>query len=281
MARPRGYITNYQPRARTKALLADMLEVFREYADHLPLTARQVYYRLLGRAGYEKSSRLADRVQEHLVNARRARVIPFDWLRDDGAITDWPMAYASPEAFWENVSDQAHNYRLPRQAGQPRFFEVWCEAAGMAPQLARVSHNYGVPVFSGGGMSSLTARRDLVERIVTRQCPTTILYIGDHDSHGDDIFTVLREDVGAFVAEDGPDSSVEFVQVAVTLEQVRRHGLAASPDDEHKVQAEALPPDVLADTLRDAIVSRMDTEVFEAVLASEERQRAKLLNEAA
>ena len=45
-SRPRGYIADYRPQERTKVLLGDVMAVLEEYAKHLPLTSRQVYYRL-------------------------------------------------------------------------------------------------------------------------------------------------------------------------------------------------------------------------------------------
>jgi len=48
-------------------------------------------------------------------------------------------------AFWTKndflaaVAGWARNLRFDRQAGQPRRLALWCEAAGMVPQLERVA----------------------------------------------------------------------------------------------------------------------------------------------
>lgn len=85
--RPRGYIAEYRPQAKTRRLLADAQAVLDEYQSYWPLTCRQIYYRLIGAHGYPKTEDFYARLCEHLANARRARVIPFDAIRDDGVTT--------------------------------------------------------------------------------------------------------------------------------------------------------------------------------------------------
>ena len=43
---------------------------------------------------------------------------------------------------------------------------VWCEAAGMVPQLAAVAEPYSVHVFSGSGFDSLTTKKRLADRVI-------------------------------------------------------------------------------------------------------------------
>jgi hypothetical protein len=54
MSRVRGYAP-WRPQAKTLALVDQVREVLDEYRDHLPLTVRQVFYRLVGRYGYDKT----------------------------------------------------------------------------------------------------------------------------------------------------------------------------------------------------------------------------------
>ena len=52
--RPRGYAP-WRPQAKTRLLLDQVAAILDEYADHLPLTVRQVFYRLVGTAGYPRT----------------------------------------------------------------------------------------------------------------------------------------------------------------------------------------------------------------------------------
>jgi hypothetical protein len=67
--RPRGFIS-WSPRAMTLELRGQVRAVLAEYADYLPLTVRQIFYRLVGSTGYDKTERAYGRLCEHLVKAR-------------------------------------------------------------------------------------------------------------------------------------------------------------------------------------------------------------------
>ena len=46
MSRPRGYLTDWNPRTKTRELLGQVEEVLDTYQAELPLTARQIFYRV-------------------------------------------------------------------------------------------------------------------------------------------------------------------------------------------------------------------------------------------
>src|SRR5215468_2401462 len=69
--RVRGFAP-WSPEKATLALLDQVKEVLDEYVDHLPLTIRQIFYRLVGKHAYEKSDLAYQRLIEHLNRARRA-----------------------------------------------------------------------------------------------------------------------------------------------------------------------------------------------------------------
>ena len=60
-------------------------------------------------------------------------------------------------------------------------------------------------------------------------------------------------------------------------EQITALGLADDPDNPGKVQAEAIPPNVLAEIVRQAIDDRIDETARRQVLAAEEHAKAVLL----
>ncbi len=84
--RPKGY-AEWRPQAKTHAVLEQIGDVLRDYEDHLPLTVRQIFYRLVASYDYEKTELSYNRLAELLVRARRAKLIPFEYIRDDGVVT--------------------------------------------------------------------------------------------------------------------------------------------------------------------------------------------------
>ena len=268
--RPRGF-ASWSPRQETLGLLARVNAVLGEYQDHLPLTLRQIFYRLVGAHGYEKTEQAYARLGEHLVRARRARLVPMEAIRDDGGTTITPNMWANGEEYFAAVRAQAGELMLTP------------EAAGMAPQLARVASPFGITVMSSGGFESLTEKYQFAEELAKDDRPAEILSIGDHDPSGVSMFAAYLEDVEAFTRDLGGDAT--FTRLAVTPEQVREFNLPTAPPKPtdrrafsgETCQAEALAPDVLAGILRDAIEARIDRRAFERVLRRERAVRRELI----
>ena len=141
------------------------------------------------------------RVYYCLDRGRRARMIPFEWVRDDNVVTYSSPWYEGPEGFWDHVGREARNYRVTARPASARL-EQWCEAAGMGPQLDRVAWDYSVPVFSNGGNNSISAQRQVVDHALGRDVPTVLLHVGDFDPYGESIFTAFVENAQAFLEKD-------------------------------------------------------------------------------
>ncbi|MFC4671694.1 hypothetical protein ACFO5X_24295 [Seohaeicola nanhaiensis] len=273
--RPRGYITNYNPQAKTQALLEQVDLVMNEYREYWPLTVRQVFYRLVGAFGFDKTEADYGRLCHHLANARRARRIPFRAIRDDGIITYQMDHFDDHDDFLRHVRELGENYTRNKLSGQEIYIEVWCEAAGMQVQLHDVAEPYSVPVYSSGGFDSLTAKKRLADRICRIGKPAVILHLGDYDPSGESIFESVAEDVAAFVAADRPWATVEvnFERIALTRNQVRDFDLPTAPPkatdsrskswDGGTCQLEALPPNMIAEILRAAIERHLDHDQLE------------------
>lgn len=282
--RPRGFAA-WNPRPDTLALVAQVQGVLAEYADYLPLTIRQVFYRLVGAAGYDKTEQAYARLCETVNRARRAGYLPFDAFRDDGGSAYGNAGYADASAFLRGIRQQARGFMLDRQENQPVRLWLLCEAAGMAPMLARAARPYGVSVASSGGFDSLTAKHDLARELAAlTDARAEILHIGDHDPSGVHLFAALSEDVAAMVDGLG-GAKPTFTRLAVTSAQIEALALPTAPPKTtdrraftgETVQAEAIPPDVLTAAVAEAIQARQDTEIRLDVLAREAAGRAELL----
>jgi hypothetical protein len=143
--RPKGYAA-WNPQKRTKAIMAAVQEILDEYRSELPLTARQIFYRLVGAYGYPKTESAYESLTNWLVRARRSRMIPFDSICDDGASVMKGRYYMGEEDFYGYIQDEAKGYERDKLANQKRDIRVYVESAGMMPQLSRVAQRYSVPV---------------------------------------------------------------------------------------------------------------------------------------
>src|SRR5262249_46130724 len=150
--RPRGFVHDWQPRQRSLILLQQVEAIIAEYA--MPLTIRQIFYRLVGRHGYDKTEQAYERLGELLTKSLRSQRIPMDAIRDDGFTSYIPQCFTSAKPFLTSVRLLAESLMLDYQKGQPRRLVVMCEASGMAPQLYQVAEPYGIAVLSAGGFDS-------------------------------------------------------------------------------------------------------------------------------
>lgn len=282
--RPRGFAP-WNPQAKTKLLLDEVRLQLDLWDDQQPVTIRQLFYGLIGRQVIDKTEATYSKLCEVLNRARRAGMVPWEAIRDDGPSLHVPRGFASPDEFLLVLRYSAQQYRRDRQAGQDRYIEVWCEAAGMVPQLRRVTEPYGVAVATSGGFDSVTAKYDAACRFIDRDVPTLVLHVGDHDPSGCSIIDSAAEDITAFCDDTDP-GIVEFRRLAVTPAQIEDLALPTAPPKAgdrrgeqmtDTVQAEAIPPAVLADIVSHAITSLIDLDAYEQLLDIEAGERAELI----
>lgn len=280
--RPRGFIDDWTPRADTASLIDNIRNVLAEYHSYLPLTIRQIFYRLVVNVSYEKSELGYKRLCEVSNKARRARMIPFDAIRDDGFHRTDFLGYEDESHARRYLAREAKTYRIDRQRHQDRRLVVWCEAQGMVPQLERVTEPYSIPVYSSGGFDSVTVKHAVAQEF-SDLGDVLVLHVGDHDPSGVHVFGSLDEDVTAFLDEFG--GYAEFVRLAVTPAQINRYSLPTAPPKATDrraftgltTQAEALPPDLLASILDEAIKANIDDEAYQLAINEEAEERTRLI----
>ncbi|MFJ1709225.1 hypothetical protein [Kitasatospora sp. NPDC088346] len=188
----------------------------------------QVWYVLVSDGVMAKTERDYKRMCEYVGMARRSARVPWEAIRDDTqTAVDAPPSFTGPADFWAAVAEAADDYRVDRQAGQPVRLELWCETAGMVPQLVRIGSEFGISCFFGGGFDGLGGKHDAALRAVEGGRKAVVLHLGDYDPSGEHLFNALAEDVIAFAQ--AMSAEVEFERVAVTAEQVTAYNLPTAP----------------------------------------------------
>lgn len=201
--------------------------------------------------------------------------------------------YAGLESFQDTVRYSAENYTRQKWANQPNRVEVWVEAAGMVPQVARAVAGTGALIFSSGGFNSTTMKHDAAQRFRQRWIRsnqrTVLLHVGDHDPSGVAIYDNLVIDLRAFLWDIGadPDRMLEMERIAVTEQQAIELDLPSAPPKRSDSrsnywtgetwQAEALPPSTLADIIFDATIAHIDGDELGRLEEIERDERAQLL----
>jgi hypothetical protein len=295
--RPRGPLPGWRPSTdRQRAVLADLQARYAQHAaeDTLPRSGRGIFYHLrpagLGHGvtytkptdarpgrSFGPMEASPDTVQEVLLLARRAGLIPEEWVADARAPEPLgPVVYDDAADFAATVAAEARGFRLDAQRGQPRHVELWCEAEDLGPRLERVAQPYGVYVYPSGGYGGLKGRRVLAARAARREVPTVVLAVTDLDRHGRRIYTSAAEDAQAWVsayAPGRPGDWLAFERIAVTRDQAADHGVL----DEHgNAEADALPVPVMDAILLDRLDGLLDKAIRAEVWAAQATERRQL-----
>lgn len=291
--RPKGFAP-WRPHPKTLVLMDQVQAVLNEYRQHLPLTLRQIFYRLVGQYDFPKNEPAYKQLGEHLVRARRSGMIPFGSIRDDGGVGQGGEGYDSFAEWLEGERAAADSYARNLRAGQPVAIELWCEASGMVPQLARVASKFDITTYSAQlGFASITLTRQIAHRALRQDRPTVLLHVGDFDPSGYSIYEAIAADAGLFVEQlrdqgDGEENArIDPVRVALTAEQVSEYDLPTAPPkatdsrsrnwDGDTCQLEAMAPDDISRIVKDTIESYIDRDELDKVKAeqADERERAQ------
>jgi hypothetical protein len=275
--------------------------------DEHPLTARQVFYRLVVRGIIEKTEGEYDRtVIRLLTELRMASIssaaaaglarhqetyVPFDWIIDESREILETQTFNNITEALEHAAKYYRRNALRELS--PDHIEIWVEKEGLGGVVWDVASEYDVPVVPTKGFQSLTKLNDAFERIRDaheagkRHC---ILYqFGDHDPSGVIIPKVIKNRLVEFCERsDCPMPVVE--RAALTKEQVERYQLQslshktkregnthAKDFEGDSTEIEALTTPILRDLVRECIVRHISPDQLAEFRAAEEIERQELI----
>ena len=220
-------------------------------------------------------------VSNALRDARKSGEIPWEWIEDR-------LRQPRTVSMWADLTSFAETarraYRRDVWPGQSSYVECWLEKDALSGIFEDLLRPYGVTLNVGRGYDGWDSIHNAAERYDSAE-NATVLYFGDFDPSGEDMFRSLRERLAFF------ESSPEIVKCALTDDDVTRYSL---PSDFTKttdtrraafvakygdrcVELDALPVDVLRERIIAEIESRMDLQALEAVKQQEGVERERLI----
>lgn len=273
---------NFRPDSIEK--IKQMVAIVAEYQQQgLRLTARQLYYQFVSRDLIPNVPTEYKKLTALLTDARYAGLIDWMAIEDRGRVPDVPSE-------WPNVASLVQSalraYRLPRWSSQPTYAELWVEKQALAGVLSPLAREFHVPLMVNKGYSSASAMFESAERINQAsddgRKPVTIFYLGDHDPSGEDMVRDIETRLREFGCDD-----LTVTKIALTMDQVEEHDPPPNPakisDPRAKAyiekfgdsswEVDALPPDVLAQLIRDAFESCIDADALDAIKEQEEEDK--------
>ncbi|MBZ5623506.1 MAG: hypothetical protein LAQ69_33010 [Acidobacteriia bacterium] len=249
-----------------------------------PMTVRQVFYQLVGRAAIEKTeAEYKQTIGRLLTEMRRAGEIPFDWIADNTRWMRKPRTYDSLRNMLELTKD---TYRRALWNDQPVYVEIWLEKDALSGVVYKETHQWDVPLMVTRGYPSVSYLHAAAETIGATGKPAYLYYFGDHDPSGRDITRATE----AGLREFAPDADISFERVAVTETQIALLRLPTRPtksaDSRSKsfsgesVEVDAIPPELLRHLVRGCIERHLDEDrlrLTELVEAAERETLARIV----
>lgn len=265
--------------AKSQERLQVALEVLRE---NNPMTVRQVYYQLVSRQVIKNTRTMYQAVSNLLVDARKEGVIPWEWIEDR-------LRRPRHVSMWDDLSDFAKTiraaYRRDVWNTQPHYLECWLEKDALSGIFEDVLDKYGITLNVGRGYDGWDSIRNAAERWGDGE-NTTVLYFGDFDPSGEDMYRSLIDRWDFF------SCYPKVIKVALTAEDIRRYSLppdfakatdsrAAGFIAKHgnvSVELDALPVGVLRNRITTEVEARLDLDALKVVKQIEKTERAKIVD---
>jgi hypothetical protein len=282
-----------------RPMLDAVLQVLEELDKFLPVTLRQIHYRLLNdppprnanapRKRYANDRASYSDLSDLLTRARLTGEVPWDSVHDPTRPNKQWRVWAEPGAFArEHRDDFLRGYYRDLLQSQPAYVEVVGEKMTVQSIAEGVASDFCVPVCIGRGYSSIEARHQIAERFRrSGKDRLTLLVLSDLDPEGENI----GETLAASLRDEFDVPAITAVKVALTHAQVREHRLPAvmtakatssrakgytAKHGSAVYELEALPPDVLQAEIRRAIESVLDMNLFRAEEDREQADAAEL-----
>jgi len=266
---------------KTMATIQKAKDIIDQY--NVRLTIRQIYYRFVGEQLIENSLKSYKNLAGVLANAREAGYIPYNKIVDTSRAVIKSNSWTSPKDFFETVRKA---YKKNLLEDQDSYIEVWVEKDALRSVFEPITDSFDVNLVIGKGYPSHSALYEASNRIGRNSDKTTkILYFGDFDPSGEDIFRDVQVRMERLFGK-----YAEFTKVALTLEDIEEYKLPPAPakrtdvrferfvqaHGDISVELDALPPDALVEKIKDSILRNIDVDKYQIRLDQEETERAEI-----
>jgi hypothetical protein len=241
-----------------------------------PMTVRQVFYQATVRHIVEKTEQGYDKVQIALVNMRRARTMPYDWIVD---FTRWQRKPRTFRDVNHALQETSRFYRKDLWTAAESYVEIWLEKDALSGVIMPVTSKFDVPLMVARGYASLSFLSEAAEYMEAEERPVYVYHLGDFDPSGIDAGEKIERTLRALA----PTAEIHFERIAVTPEQITAWNLPSRPTKQSdsrakgfgalSVELDAIDPTRLRDLANKAIERHLPPRQYRVLMAAEESER--------
>jgi hypothetical protein len=254
--------------AHTVAIREAVLKVIDEYQL---MTVRQVFYALEVRGVVAKDEKHGYKpVMMQVLKMRREGILPWAAISDASRWMRKPESYDSVE---DALRAWTGGYRRNLWRAQGIRIEVWLEKDALAGVVMEETEEWDVPLMVSRGTSSATflyyGAMQAKEAWERERIETYVFALYDYDAAG---LRIARSVERGLREHAGPEVPIYFELLAVLPHQISTWNLPTRPpkkDDPEAskfqgqaVELDAIPPNILRQLVRDAIVALIDEDAW-------------------
>jgi hypothetical protein len=262
-------------------------EILSQYT--MPLTLRQVFYRLVADYSYPNTSSAYTQLSKQLVEAREKGDIDETKIEDRSReFLGGDQGFDRLEEFLdyqinEFLSSPKYYYRK-MWTEQPKFVIVWVEKDALSRIISSIAERYNVITAPSRGYASYTYIKQAIENLPVDK-DIIILHFADHDPSGLDMTRDLQERFSDYYSGD-----VKVERVALTYNQVQTYHLSPNPTKTADPRAkeyvsqfgnqcwelDAIEPNELQRLVSESIEKHIDVEKWNKTLEEAKQERQEL-----
>jgi 5S rRNA maturation endonuclease (ribonuclease M5) len=269
---------------KTKEILGLIRKLITQHRGR-KLTLRQVFYQLVAKKIIPNNLRAYKNLSYLIAKARKNGDIPWDVIRNH-------TRFVIKENSWPNFKDFTKKiekiYHKSKLANQRNYIEIWIEKDSLREWFEPITKEFDVPLIICRGYPSITTLYEASKRLKEIQKPIHILYFGDFDPSGEDIFRTIKEKL---IKDFGVNRrKLHIKKVALTLKDIKKYKLPPAPTKstdsrsgkfvkkygDFAVELEALPVRVLEQKIKRSIKSLLNWKQFQKDLKKEKQETKKL-----
>jgi hypothetical protein len=277
---------DWRPQRRTMALLDAITDIVEEYKrDGYTLSLRQIHYQFVTRGLMQNNVRTYARIGRIIASARNAGLLDWNAIVDRHRATHHPPTWNSSK---EALTALAAQYAIDRWMYQEYRPFVVVEKDALVDVVEKVCRKWQVPFAADRGYNSISAKwrtGRLLKEFVDLGYKPVVLLLSDHDPSGMDLRTVAERDLSMYA-----ECAVEVEVLALTMEQIEAFNLPPNPAKEKDPrfkeyrrrfgetswELDALPPRYINDLIENAILRRLDMNMWHEAIDDEAVGRTTL-----
>ena len=261
----------------------DLIYAAREILElQNPATLRQTYYQLVAKHIIDNNKNEYQKLSNALVWARQQELIPWEWIEDRTRQPREVNMWSDLNDFFKTVKSA---YRKDVWASQENYIVVWVEKDSLSGIFQKITSKYGVTLVVGRGYNSWSVKKELAHMLERYEKEPVVLYFGDFDPSGEDIYRDIEEGFRFFQI-----SLKKIEKISLTKEDIEKYNLppdfAKKSDTRSKkfiakngdmaVELDALPIEILSEKIKSGIEKYLDMEKFETALREQKLEQREI-----